>query len=120
MNDGTQHCMVCFEDFTEDAPCITENHIGCGCRFFTHEGCWESWNIERCLICRKEIVVEEPDERYALVQFQIPRVERLIVRQRIVIQEEQHICIRYMRYCMYIVSWFYLIRCMYILSRYLM
>jgi hypothetical protein len=62
-------CIFCFDEFNDEAPKVTENIIGCPCKYMIHEHCWARWNIYECPICHKRIEREyyeseqdEPDE----------------------------------------------------------
>jgi hypothetical protein len=48
-------CFFCYDEFTRENPKVTENIIGCSCRFPIHEPCWSQWDIYQCPICHKKI-----------------------------------------------------------------
>ena len=63
-----EECFFCYNIFTERKPRVTENHIGCTCRFPIHQTCWERWNILECPICHS--CIEEEEEE--LQETQVP------------------------------------------------
>jgi hypothetical protein len=91
-------CLICFDEFSDENPAVTENHIGCGCYFAVHEDCWDIWNIDECIICHKEVIVEDEIE-------QMPQV--LVVHGPVVIQRHyepsilQAILIVFVAYCVF-------------------
>ena len=55
-------CIFCFDEFNAEAPKVTENIIGCPCKYMIHEHCWARWNIYECPICHKTIEEEYESE----------------------------------------------------------
>ena len=55
-------CIFCFDEFTTETPKVTENIIGCPCKYMIHEDCWARWNIYECPICHKLIEEEYESE----------------------------------------------------------
>ena len=55
-------CFFCYDEFTQEAPRVTEYPIGCLCRFPIHEECWEKWDIFECPICHSRIEGGEEEE----------------------------------------------------------
>ena len=54
-NVDNEICIFCFDEFNVEAPKVTENIIGCPCKYMIHEHCWKRWNIYECPICHKTI-----------------------------------------------------------------
>ena len=65
-SDNKEICIFCFDEFNTKAPKVTENIIGCPCKYMIHEHCWDRWNIYECPICHKtieeEYISEEEEE----------------------------------------------------------
>ena len=57
-----EECFFCYSKFTDRRPKVTENHIGCTCRFPIHQKCWERWNILECPICHSRVEEEQEEE----------------------------------------------------------
>jgi hypothetical protein len=62
MGSQDTQCLFCYEEFTEAEPKVTENFIGCPCKFSIHEECWAAWDIYECPICHTQIELESEAE----------------------------------------------------------
>ena len=81
-----EECFFCYSIFSERKPKVTENHIGCTCRFPIHQRFWERWNIYECPICHSRVEEEEEqdddeddEEQVVLepVREAVPQIEQL-------------------------------------------
>ena len=77
-------CIFCFVEFTTEAPKVTENIIGCPCKYMIHEHCWARWNIYECPICHKTIEEEyESETEDQEDDLHLPPVQVVIYRENV-------------------------------------
>jgi hypothetical protein len=58
LNPPEPLCFICLEEASPDAPLIESSLLrSCGCKFFTHADCWNTWRKEKsdydCPYCGK-------------------------------------------------------------------
>lgn len=58
LNPPEPLCFICLEESSPDAPLIESSLLrSCGCKFFTHADCWNTWRKEKsdydCPYCGK-------------------------------------------------------------------
>jgi len=54
MND----CVICLGEDSSD-NLIEYNHCG---KYYLHQECLDKWNKNECIICRKKLIQENPDD----------------------------------------------------------
>jgi hypothetical protein len=85
-SDNKEICIFCFDEFNAEAPKVTENIIGCPCKYMIHEHCWARWNIYECPICHKTIEEEdrsEEEQEDDLYLPPLPPVQVVIYRRNV-------------------------------------
>ena len=54
MND----CIICLGEDSSD-NLIEYNHCG---KYYLHQACLDNWNKNECIICRKKLIQQSPNE----------------------------------------------------------